>query len=68
MGALTKLMLAPALFLVLTAGMCSTTGGLCDSAGAIRPTAAEIEMMSDETRREILAHNKTLQAECGAQP
>lgn len=68
MGALTKLMLAPALFLTLAAGMCSTTGGLCDSARAIRPSAADIEAMSDETRRQILAHNRTLEAQCGVKP
>lgn len=68
MGTLTKVLAAPVLFLTLTAGMCSTSSGLCDGARAIRPTVAEIEAMSDETQEQILAHNRTVQAQCGVKP
>jgi hypothetical protein len=51
---------------ILLAG-CQTSS-LCDGARAIRPTAAEIETMSNETQTQILAHNRMLQAKCGVQP
>lgn len=54
--------------LVVLAGCQTTSGSFCDIARPQRPSAAEIEAMSDARVAEVLAHNRKGQKLCGWRP
>lgn len=47
---------------------CATTADWCATNRPIRPTAAEVETMSDGTARQLLEHNRTAAKVCGWKP
>lgn len=54
---------------LLAASGCTTTGGsFCAVEHPIRPTRAEVTMLSDATVAANLAHNEKGQALCGWKP
>lgn len=56
------LLIAAASFL---AGCATNKGSLCDGWKPIRPTAAEVNDLTDGTVHQILAHNRFGQQNCG---
>lgn len=66
-----SVVLAAALAVAL--GGCVTTGGsrggsFCETAQPQRPSKAEIQAMSPERKRAVLAHNEFGAKECGWRP
>lgn len=53
---------------VLSVSGCATTSGgsYCDIARAIRPSVEDV--MTDDTKRQIVAENEKLAALCGVKP
>lgn len=52
---------------VTVSGCATTSGGsYCDIARAIRPSVEDV--MTDETKRQIVAENEKLAALCGVRP
>lgn len=64
MGALKWLLPFGSILLV----SCQSSGSFCDIAKPYRPTAEQIEQMTDEQVSQLLGHNQRGQALCGWRP
>ena len=53
---------------ILLLASCKTTGSFCDIAKPIRPTAEQIEEMTDAQVADLLAHNEKGRALCRWRP
>lgn len=62
---MVKVIFATTLLAATLAGCATMGGSFCDVASPRRPSKAQIAVMSDEAKRQDLAHNRFSAEHCG---